>query len=283
MLLAFNASMAMLISVMATLFAGIAVIFNNGNLAVPIPVGIALIILSGIGFSVLLMSVPRLYNETLKRCSDDINGFVREQKNISKRCFGRHRLNVLLNLAFGLMAHERLDEAQSTLMQIAPYADRAGHSYKMKYLLFSLIISGRRKDYTGCSYTLERLLNELRTNQELFILEKDDYEHLAEIVQLETAFYSLLPDDSQPNRKEITDKLNFLARKYMSTEHFTNELWNEYFTTHFNYVLGTTYAAAGDTRSADFYFGNVARQPFTYPENARARYFLQTKDMKVLF
>ena len=35
MLLAFNASMAMLISVTATLFAGIVVIFNNDNLAVP--------------------------------------------------------------------------------------------------------------------------------------------------------------------------------------------------------------------------------------------------------
>ena len=150
MLLAFNASMAMLISVMATLFAGIVVIFNNGNLAVPIPVGIALIILSGIGFSILLMSVPKVYSESLKRCSDDINGFAKEQKSIAKRCFGKRKLNVLLNLAFGLIAHERLDEAETILMQIVPYADKSGHSYKMKYLLFSLIESGKKKDYAGC-------------------------------------------------------------------------------------------------------------------------------------
>ncbi len=283
MLLAFNASMAMLISVMAALFAGIVVIFNNGNLAVPIPVGIALIVLSGIGFSILLMSVPKLYSETLKRCSDDINGFAKEQKSIAKRCFGKRRLNVLLNLAFGLIAHERLDEAETILMQIAPHADKTGHSYKIKYLLFSLIASGKKKDYAGCSYILERLINELNTNNGLFILEKDDYEHLAEIVQLETAFYSLFPDNPNSNKKEITNKLNFLARKYLSAEHFTNELWNEYFTTHFNYILGTTYAVSGDIRSAEFYFGTIAKQPFTYPENARARYFLQTKNMDIFF
>ena len=85
------------------------------------------------------------------------------------------------------------------------------------------------------------------------------------------------------NKKEITDKLNFLARKYLSSEHFTNELWNEYFTTHFNYILGATYAVSGDIRSAEFYFGTIAKQPFTYPENARARYFLQTKNINILF
>ena len=282
MLLAFNSSLAMFISIIATFLTGVFIIINS-NFALPIPLGIALIILSGIGLAVLLSSVPKLYNETLKRCSDDINGFAKEQKAISKRCFGKKKLDVLINLIFGLTAYERLDEAESLLMQTAPLVDRKGHAYKMKYLFFSLLLSGKRKDNQSCAYMLERLMNELQTNRELFILEKDEYEHLAQIIQLETAFYSLNFSALSENDKEMILKLNFLARKYLSLEHFTNELWNEYFTVHLNYILGITYLIMGDNRSAEFYLGNTANQPFTYPENTRARYFLQTKDMKTFF
>ena len=82
----------------------------------------------------------------------------------------------------------------------------------MKYLLFSLRESGKKKDYAGCSYTLERLINELNTNNGLFILQKDDYEHLAEIVQLERAFYSLCPNITNMNKS--TRFTNFLINYF---------------------------------------------------------------------
>lgn len=283
MLFAFNSSSAMFISVIATFLSGLFVIFGGSAIGIPMPVGIALIILSGTGLAVLLSSVPKLYSETLKSCNDDIDGFVKEQRAVSNRCFGKRRLSAQMNLVFGLIAHECLDEAESLLIQTAPYAERSETSYKLEYLLLNLMISGRRKNFENLAYTFERLMNELNANHGIFILEKDEYEHLAEIIRLETAFFSLSPDSLSPDKMQIIEQLNFLARKYLSTEHFMNEHRNDYLNMHFNYILGVTYAIKGDMRSAEFYLGSVASLPFTYPENARARYFLQTKNIKTFF
>ena len=283
MLFAFNSSAAMLISIIATFLSGLFVIFGSSGFGIPVPVGIALIILSAIGLAILLSSVPKLYTETLKNCNDNINGFIREQTSIANRCFGKRKLSAQINLAFGLIVHEHFDESESLLMKIAPSAEKNGRSYKLDYLLLNLMLSCKRKAFENCAYAFERLMNELQSGHGIFILEKDEYEHLAEIVWLETAFYSLSPNSISQNDKLNIDKLNFLARKYLSVEHFSHEHWNEYFNMHLNYILGATYALSGDMRSAEFYLGNVANLPFTYPENSRARYFLQTKNINILF
>ena len=283
MLFAFNSSSAMFISVIATCFTGIFIIANGGHFIRPLPVGIVLIIISGIGFAVLLSSVPKLYKATLKKCHYDINGFAREQKVIAARCAGKKKLDIMTDLIFGLAAHEKLDEAERLLMQISPFVDKSGHRYKMKYLFLNLVVSGKKRDMQGCSYIIERLINEIQTSRELFVLEKDEYRHLAEMYCLETSFYLLDFSDLSDKDKDIILKLNFLARQYLSAEHFNNELWNEYFTMHFNYILGITYLVTGDRRSAEFYLKTVAGMPYNYPETARSAYFLQTNDMKVFF
>ena len=279
MLFAFHSSAAMLISAAVTFLTGMVIMIQGSYF----PVGIGLVIVSCIGFIMLLTSVPKLYKATLKRCHYDINGFSREQKNIAGRCAGKKKLDVLINLIFGLMAHEKLDESERLLMQISPLVDKSSNSYKMKYLFLNLALSGKRKDFQNCSYILERLINELQTSRELFILEKDEYRHLAEILQYETAFYSLDFGNLSASDKEIILKLNFLARQYLSYEHCTHELWNEYFKMHFNYMLGITYLTMGDNRSAQFYLNNTANTPYTYPETARAVYFFQTHDRKIFF
>ena len=283
MLFAFRSSAAMLISAAATCLTGIAIIIQGGYFTAPLPVGTGLIIVSGIGFTMLLISVPKLYKETLKRCHYDISGFSREQKTVAGRCAGRKKLDVLLNLIFGLAAHEKLDESERLLMQISPLVDKSSNSYKMKYLLLNLAVAGKKKDFQNCTYFWERLISELQTSRELFILEKDEYRHLAEMFRLETAFYSLDFSGLSENNKDTILKLNFLARQYLSYEHCTPELWNEYFTMHCNYILGVTYLVMGDNRSAEFYLNNTANMPYTYPETARAVYFLQTHDKKIFF
>ena len=109
MLFAFNSSIAMFISVIATFMSGLFVIF--GGTGIPVPVGIALIILAAIGLAILLSSVPKLYTETLKNCNDNINGFIREQISISNRCFGKRKLSAQINLAFGLIVHDLITRA----------------------------------------------------------------------------------------------------------------------------------------------------------------------------
>ena len=277
MLFAFHSSAAMFISAAVTFLTGIVMMGSHFS------VGIGLIIVSGIGFAMLFTSVPKLYRATLQRCHYDISGFSKEQKSMAGRCAGKKKLDVLINLIFGLTAHEKTDESERLLMQISPYVDKSSHAYKMKYLLLHLAVSGKKKDLQSCAYLLERLINELQTSRELFILEKDEYHHLAEMFCLETAFYSLDSGSLSENDRETVSKLNFLARQYLSYEHFTHELWNEYLTMHFNYTLGVTYLVMGDERSAGFYLNNVANMPYTYPETARAAYFLQTHDRKIFF
>ncbi len=269
----------MFISAAVTFLTGMVIMIQGGYFLV----GMGLVIISGIGFAMLFTSVPKLYKATLKRCHYDIGGFSKEQKTVAARCAGKKKLDVLINLIFGLMAHENLDESERLLLQISPSVDKNSNSYKMKYLLLNLAVSGKKKDFQNCTYLLERLVNEIQTSRELFILEKDEYRHLAEMFRLETAFYSLRFGELSENDKDIVMKLNFLARQYLSYEHCTPELWNEYFTMHCNYILGVTYLVMGDNRSAEFYLNNTANMPYTYPETARAVYFLQTHDKKIFF
>lgn len=283
MLLAFHSSAAMFISVLVTLFTGILTLFRHDFINIPMPMSFALIILSVVGLMTLLTSVPKLYTETVKRCNDDIDGFVREQKHISGRCWGKAGLKVRLNLIFGLIAHERFDDAERLLMQTAPYIEKkASAPNKIQYLMDSLWIYRHRGDYDTYSYTLDKLLNEIQNNFELFPLERVEYGNLAELHRLETAFFTRTPEQLARSDREIAEKLNFLARIMLSQEHF-NDFWDEYMTIHFNYLLGTTYIILGDARSADFYLGTVASQPCTYPETQRARQFLQTNNIQILF
>lgn len=283
MLLAFNSSMAMLISVLATFFTGICLIIQQEYFGIPTSFGIILIMLSVCGMIMLLSAVPKLYKETLTRCSDDIDGFVKEQNNIAKRSFGKKRLNTKMNLIFGLIAHQRFDEAESWLMRVAPLIDRTTiPSHKLNYLLYMLAVYKYRHNYESYSYTMEKLLYEIQNNPKLFPLERVEYEFLAELDQLETAFFTRTPEMLSDRDREIAEKLNFLVRTYLSQEHIY-ESWTDYRHIHYNYILGITYAVLGDNRSAEFYLGNTASQPFTYPDIMKARAYMQTKDIHLFF
>lgn len=112
MLFAFHSSAAMFISAVATCLTGIVIMLQGGYFAAPLPVGIGLLIVACIGFVMLFTSVPKLYQATLQRCHYDIGGFSREQKNIAGRCAGKKKLDVLINLIFGLTVHEKWDESE---------------------------------------------------------------------------------------------------------------------------------------------------------------------------
>ena len=279
MLLAFTSSSAMLISIIATFLAGLFIIIQSNTLEIPVYIGIALIMLSFLGLSMLFSLVRKLYCETLKRCNDDIDGFIREQKHIAKKTFGETSLNVRMNLIFGLIAHEYYTEAESMLMLIAPKIEKKSDSKKtINYLMYKLSIYKNRNDKESYSNIMEKLLKEIHNNFELYPLERIEYEHLAEINKFESALF-----DADNNDKTAAAKqLNFLARTYLSQEHF-DEIWQDYMTMHLNYILGVTYLICGDIQSAEFYLKMTASQPFTYPEVTKAKNYLKFTDINIFF
>lgn len=279
MLLAFSSSSAMLISIIATFLAGLFIIIQSNTLEIPVYIGIALIMLSFLGLSMLFSLVRKLYCETLKRCNDDIDGFIREQKHIAKKTFGETSLNVRMNLIFGLIAHEYYTEAESMLMLIAPKIEKKSDSKKtINYLMYKLSIYKNRNDKESYSNIMEKLLKEIHNNFELYPLERIEYEHLAEINKFESALF-----DADNNDKTAAAKqLNFLARTYLSQEHF-DEIWQDYMTMHLNYILGVTYLICGDIQSAEFYLKMTASQPFTYPEVTKAKNYLKFTDINIFF
>ncbi len=279
MLLAFSSSSAMLVSVLATFLTGLFILIKNDEFGIPIHIGIALIILSFLGLSMLFRLVKKLYAETLQRCNDDIDGFVKEQKRIAKKTFGKTSLNVRMNLIFGLIAHERYNEAESLLMLVAPKIEKdTAPRKKLDYLMYTLNIYKNRHDMESYFNIMQRLLHDIHDNFELFPLERIEYEHLAEINKFEAILFgSDIQDKTKPAKQ-----LNFLARAYLSQEHF-NETWNDYITMHLNYILGVTYLISGDDQSAEFHLKMTASQPFTYPEVTRAKNYLLYQDMNTLF
>ena len=279
MLLAFSSSSAMLISVIATFLTGLFVIITNQQVGIPVHIGIALIILSFLGLSMLLSLVRKLYSETLKRCNDDIEGFIKEQKHIAKKTFGNTSLNVRMNLIFGLIAHERYTEAESILMLIAPKIEKKRDSQKtLCYLMYSLSIYRSRKDMESYFNIMQRLLYEINNSFELYPLEIIEYEHLAEINKFEAAVF----DTDITDKTEPAKQLNFLARAYLLQNHSDN-IWNDYMTMHLNYILGITYLITGDMQSAEFHLKMTASQPFTYPEATRVKNYLLSHDTAILF
>ena len=279
MLLAFSSSSAMLISVIATFLTGLFVIVTNQQIGIPVHIGIALIILSFLGLSMLLSLVGKLYSETLKRCNDDIDGFVKEQKRIAKKTFGKTSLNVRMNLIFGLIAHEHYTEAESILMLIAPKIEKKSISKKkLDYLMYNLYIYKNRHDKESYFNIMQRLMSEIHDNLQLYPLERIEYEHLAEINKFEAVVF----DNDTFDKTEPAKQLNFLARAYLSQEHSDN-IWNEYMTMRLNYILGITYLIADDMQSAEFHLKMTASQPFTYPEVARAKNYLLSHNTDILF
>lgn len=279
MLLAFSSSSAMLVSVFATFFTGLFIIFKSNEFGIPIHIGIALIILSFLGLSMLFSLVRKLYEETLKRCNDDIDGFIKEQKRIAKKTFGKTSLNVRMNLIYGLIAHEHYTEAESLLMLIAPKIEKKNDpKKKLDYLMYNLAVYKSHHDSQSYFNIMQRLMNEIHNNFELFPLERIEYEHLAEINKFETALF----DTDIIDKSEPAKQLNFLARAYLSQEH-SDKTWNDYMTMHLNYILGVTYLISGDIRSSEFYLKITASQPFTYPEVAKAKNYLLSQDMNILF
>ena len=148
--------------------------------------------------------------------------------------------------------------------------------------MYRLELAQKRYDEESCAYLSDKLLDKIKNAPELSPLERVEYENRVRIRQLETAFFTRPEILSEAEMQEITKQLNFFAGMYLSQQLIEDE-WYDYFYMHFNYLLGVTYAAMQETRSAEFYLGLAAAQPVTYPEVIRARQYLQNKDMAVFF
>ena len=271
-----------LVNILLYLFSVFAFIIG-AKFGIPKELGLIVLVVSIITDVFLAYASQKLYNQSLKRRDYDIEGFLAEQKKISSRSFGRAKTVVDFNIINGYFTYRRYNEAESYLLSIQP---KLMGSSKVSDRMFCLLFMLTIQMYKNNQAAFDGIVNEMKR---LMLTERFDSpaqkKFFEENIQghiLEFSFFTRTPKQLVSTDRVLTERFrDFMENYFMQNK---NQLMKDSYNIITVYrLLGTIYAVLGDKQRENYYFNEIAKQDFAYPDINQVRQYLQSGNIDILF
>ncbi len=239
--------------------------------------------------SVLLLAVcmrislrvrKQMYNQSVKLCDTDADAFLDEQNRILHKASKPNKAVVMLNMAHGLIAHERYDEAEKILHEAEelPFVKKSIHQ---QFLVLSRLItvSLRGKKYADArSYVQkqQKMAEDLAEKSQAIAV---NYQKAAE--------HNLLVCNVMEGIYSGTDVREIAGQMYLYTEQSLKKLnpdtwFYSYSFVNSHYTMGLLSYAIGDKEKSDRHFRQAAEIEAKYPLCKRIRQYLDDGNINAL-
>ncbi len=222
----------------------------------------------------------KLYNESVRLCDNDINAFIAEQDRIFSRASGKNKAMILMNKSLGLIAWERLDEAEQALREAeALKSVKSSRHLQMIVLSRRISIAMRRRNFDKAREYAERqrqLISEMKLDGTVI-----EQKYLRAVESNIGKCELLEKIHSSENCEKIAAGL--LEDTKQSLEALNeNALFYIYLRINLEYTSGLLCYAMGDSSEADRYFRLASEEKAAYPIIQRLKKYLEDKDIRAL-
>ncbi len=243
----------------------------------PEPFLMFVLLIVAVGAAILSwLLASRLYIHTVRKLT--VAGFeqwVRRQQKISRRCHGKFRLSVQLNMVFAAIVYEKTDLAIRLMTDLKPRIEKTNHAYyNFVYLADTVGLKQKLHDNSDCQEIFAAMYQNLSSPA---FPGGTTYERMAsglEYQRLELEFYRRSPQQLSTIDRGLTQQFNLNARIYLKYA-MAQSIPDTYDILSACYNIGLSYFLLGNTQQAANYFQQLAAAPEDYPFLQRIRQFLQ--------
>ena len=222
----------------------------------------------------------KLYNESVRLCDNDLDAFIAEQDRIFSKASGPNKSMIIMNKAFGLIAWEKLDEAEKILKE-AGDMKQAKKSLHMQFLILSrkISIEYRKRNYDKVREYIEcqsKLITDMKLDGTIF---EKKYKIAVESNINKCKFLEEL--DKSDDSGKYAAKLFYETKQ--SLENLNEKsLFYIYSKINLEYTLGLLCYAMNDKSESERYFKLASEEKAAYPICSRLRKYLKDKDIRAL-
>ena len=230
-----------------------------------------------------------LYYKSLSKCDKDYDDFLHFQDRIverssSKGKYFRLTKMIIANEIIGILAHERLDDAENRIRQLGQMIGQNEMQLRMQYVSLLFSLSLKKKDFKSADY----FINELREvfsqtgiegqNPKLGERMKLSIEHDAAELEISRHIHE---KDSASLRTAVENAL-LTTEKMTECYSYTKIYPNLY---HLNLKMNKAsyFAVLGRNSEADEIFEEIKRSGVAYPMIKKIDEYMKTRDVSILF
>lgn len=263
-------------------------IFAGGLVAAIEPYSMWLLsaVMIAIGAACVMISIKasgRLYKNSMLMCSENFDKWYTAQRKIAVSSFGGYKISVLLNTIYGMCIHERFEKSSMILAETKPLVQASGNAY-YKYCYLMQLISVKEK--TGDNAYISDLFSEAFQNLELAKIPKSDKKsaHILryKCSRLEYEFYRSDPQKLNSELRILTKQFNEAAKECVSLiDGLAGDIGYEMLAYSCNIAVSDLMLDKKD--EAEMILRNIASCKCDFPLVNRARKYILTKDILVLF
>ncbi len=237
----------------------------------------------GIGCDFFIeMGAFRLYYNLMTLVESDFDRWYTLSQRVAKRCHGRMRIVVLLDIAEQLCRYERVNEAEDILRQIKPRVGKSGSArFRFYYLMMVLKIRMTEGSLKEKGNILSQMYQCLNVKSDWSKRELRKCRKTFEKMQVQVCFYTKSARQLATTDRRLTEIWHHAAVTNLKTLcTMSDEVDYEILTACYN--VGLTYLLLGNEAAAVRYYRRIMYAPYDYPLTDRTRQYLRTADPSAL-
>lgn len=241
-----------------------------------------LLLTASVGYVMAYVSSFRLYENAMMLADTEREEWYRVMQKIAKRCVGRSKTLVLLQMTEQLCDYERIEDIKRWLPILNRRISRSGSArLRFRYLMVVWHVKTIEQDTDLLRPLMQQMYRCLNVKSDWSRRSLRESRRQFEREVLRLRFYSQSADALSTTHRSLTEEWheNVFQRWQESCEQ-GNE--GDYTMLSDCYNIGLTYLLTGNEAAAVPYYRYVAEAPYDYPLQHRMRQYLRSADAAVL-